>query len=147
MLLFLKNLYIKKLFYAALVLFLHCTLYKCNSIIPQVSTVEIWLRGLVMNCEGIVFNLQPWWPFWKLNTTSSNFNWCFLGRWSKETVSLTRAITENIVQCNIIFSDLEYFLKCYWSDCGPIANPKPKWVNPIRSISPYHWTMSFCRKD
>ena len=54
MLLFLKNLYIEKLFYAALVLFLHCTLYKCNSIIPQVSTVEN-KRGLSKMNLGRVY--------------------------------------------------------------------------------------------
>ena len=63
MLLFLKNLYIMKLFYAVLVLFLHCTLYKCNSKIPQVSTVENKL-GLSQMNRGRVSNE----PFLKSDT-------------------------------------------------------------------------------
>ena len=44
-----ENLYIKKLFYTALVLILHCTLYKCNSIIPQVFNRCDPLQILIFN--------------------------------------------------------------------------------------------------
>ena len=33
-----------------------------------------------------------------------------------------------------------------WSGCRPIVNLKPKWVNPLRSISLHDWTKSFCRR-
>ena len=41
----------------------------------------------------------------------------------------------NMPKCDIIFSDLDYFLNCYWVDSEPIVNSKPIWVNPLQKAS------------
>ena len=38
----------------------------------------------------------------------------------------------NMHKCNIIFSDLDYFLNCYWVDSRPIVNSKPTCFNPLQ---------------
>ena len=66
---------------------------------------------------------------------------------SKCFYAFAKCFLANIAQCNIIFSDLENLLKCYWPDSRPTVNLKPKWLNPIHSINLHNWTISFCRRS
>ena len=95
---------------------------------PQYQPIEY----RVMNCGRIVLNHGD--LFRKVMLKMINFNWLFLIGWSEEKLKLTKAITENIAQCNITFSDLDYFLECYWWGCRPIEISKSKWFNPRKSM-------------
>ena len=79
--------------------------------------------------------------------TTINLTDLFLAEWNQESLSLRDFNLENMHKCNIIFSDLDYFLKCYWTDSRPIVNSKPTWVNPFRQIKLHNWTISFCRRS
>ena len=71
-------------------------------------------------------------PFCKVIQTTINLTDLFLAVWSQESLSLIDFNLENMTKCNIIFSDLDYFLELLLVEgCRPIANSEPKWVNPL----------------
>ena len=47
-----------------------------------------------------------------------------------------------MTKCDIIFTELYYFLECYWSGCRPIVNLKPKWLNPLKPRNSYYWLIT-----
>ena len=70
-----------------------------------------------------------------------NYSQPFPEGWSQEPLTSTNFNLENMAQCNIIFTDLNYFLECYWSFCRPIVNSKRKWLNPLKSMNLCDWSI------
>ena len=46
-----------------------------------------------------------------------------------------------MAQCNTIFTAVYYFLESFWSGCRPIVNSKSKWLNPLKPINSYNWSI------
>ena len=70
-----------------------------------------------------------------------NYSRPFLEGLSQEPLPLIDFNLENMAQCNTRFTALCYFLECYWSCCRLIINLKPKWLNPLKSINSYDWSI------
>ena len=84
---------------------------------------------------------------WNQILTMINYSLPFLWKIILKTININRLQFEDMTKCNIIFTELYYFLECYWSGCRPIENSKPKWLNPLESMNACYWSITLERGE